>query len=213
MEKFTSIEIPEGVDVRGCVAKESSRYSIAGVLCGTVPVGNGEWAGLAVATDGRTLSVTDCPVVVGSNHRGIVPTTLLPGKAGTRAGERNVRINGKAERDTRKGTISAELQEGSFPPVLDVFPKEADVFDGDDYVCCAFNPDLLSQAVKAVTDVGSIAGHGEYAIYVHKGGKKPAVVIGQYGVALVMPITRPTTTATVRPMFAKMIARLALMCK
>lgn len=213
-EKFASIEIPDGVDVRGCCAKESSRYAINGVLCGTVKTGSGkdDWAGLAVATDGRTLSVTECAVVVGGKGKGIVPPSLLPGMAGTRVHERNVRLNGKAERDTRKGTISAEFQEGSFPPVRDALPDESALFDGNDYLCCAFNPDLLSNAIKAVTDFGAIRGNEEYAIYVHKEGKKPAVVIGQHGIALVMPVARPTTTATVRPMFAKMLARVKAFC-
>jgi hypothetical protein len=196
MNTFVTINIPEGIDVSACVAKENSRYAINGVNF-VRPADKG--APLALATDGRCASVTVCGEGAwnaDAPHSKIVSADVLPSRKDK---FRAVELNGRTERKTKGGLKVADYVEGTFPPIDGVTPKDAEL---EGYIPIKLNPALLLAVAQAVGAFNPDSYRSEGVILVDPSGRKPSVVVGEHGYGLVMPIamspggnTSPETAA------------------
>lgn len=181
-----SVIVPDGVDITACTAKESSRYAIAGVY--VAAKGNQV---TAAATDGRCLSLTRCDSIEGTTWAGIVPADLMPGKSDKLTHHRTLTLNGTATRATRKGTTSAPLVEGTFPPVASVVPEFADNALGTDDTYChhvvTLDPELLLSVAKAIQELDDKKRH-VVTLLLPKNPHRAIGVLGNRGIGVMMPV-------------------------
>ncbi|NBW18340.1 MAG: hypothetical protein EBR82_61235 [Caulobacteraceae bacterium] len=180
--QLATVTIPEGIDIGACTAKESSRYAIAGTLIRV----QGERA-VAVATDGKCMSLTRLETLMPGNWEGIVPTDALPSRTectGRKIHPRTLTLNGTVQRTDAKGrNVTLPPSEGTFPRYADVVPE----YLTEDCTVIRLNIDLLASIAHAIAspDIGKV--RAVTVMVPHKYGK-PIGVIGNNGIGVVMPI-------------------------
>jgi DNA polymerase-3 subunit beta len=115
-----------------CTAKEATRYAFNGVLFSCGPAKGRPSKLIAVATDGRRLAYSDCPLTWAGEDR--PRDAILPGSAlgmlakwvdpdsevGVWWGENAAVFHGP------DWALRTNLLEGQFPPYEDIFPKGCD---------------------------------------------------------------------------------------
>jgi len=180
--QLATIIIPEGIDIGACTAKESTRYAIAGTLVRV----RGEHA-VAVATDGKCLSVTRLDTLMPGSWEGIVPSDALPSRTectNRKFHPRTLTLNGTVQRTDAKGrTVTLAPSEGTFPNYESVIPE----YLTEDCTAIRLNIELLASIVQAVAAPDTFKIRAVTVLVPHKYGK-PIGVVGDNGIGVLMPI-------------------------
>jgi hypothetical protein len=180
--QLAAITIPEGIDIGACTAKESTRYAIAGTLVRV----RGERA-VAVATDGKCMSVTRLDTLMPGSWDGIVPTDALPSRTectNRKVHPRTLTLNGTVQRTDAKGrTVTLAPSESTFPRYEDVIPE----YLTEDCVAIRLNIELLSAIAHAIASPDESKVRAVTVFVPHKHGR-PIGVIGNHGIGVLMPI-------------------------
>lgn len=198
-------------------AKENSRYAINGFCV--------HKTGVLSATDGRMLAIRR-QVQDGSGadrypstdpiKKTIVPREIMP-NATKKPKTVKIEVDGTEcaatpvveakNRITDSGVkVSGQAVEGTFPPVVDIFPGPD---TRDKYEMVSFNPAMLAKLAQAVEDPEN----GMITLCVRKDSPlKPMIVIGhgeQGGVGMLMPVNGDADTYTERFENAVKLGRMA----
>ena len=162
---------------------EHTRFALNGAMIRSTDGG-----AMAYATDGRILAA--CPLI-GAAPAGeyVVPADALP-RLKTQRGLRLTMDGAEVSGALDKSGADVGLIDAKFPPLADVLPAAGDdgsVMSGrvaDDAPHITLGVDTLTRLLAAVTDTrGSTANaDGEH-------GRKPAIVLGNGGTGLIMPVT------------------------
>jgi DNA polymerase III sliding clamp (beta) subunit (PCNA family) len=180
--QLATVTIPGGIDIGACTAKESSRYAIAGTLVRV----RGECA-VAVATDGRCVSLTRLEALMPGNWEGIVPTDALPSRTectGRKIHPRTLTLNGTVQRTNAKGrTVTLAPLESTFPTYESVIPE----YLTEDCTAIRLNLELLSAIAHAIASPDESKIRAVTVLVPHKHAR-PIGVIGNHGIGVFMPI-------------------------
>lgn len=173
------VTVPDGIDVSACCADATSRFALASVLAYPSTFCGSDICYL-LATNGRALSATRAaregadPAI----DKGVlVSPDVLPSR---KEKERDVLLNGRSERHDRKGRVlSADYQEGTFPPVGGLVPAVS----AETHVAIGLNALLFAQVAAAVSAGGHVT------VYVPKDWRKPILLRGSDGLGVLMPVS------------------------
>jgi len=200
--RFTAtIQVPSMI--HKAAAKAHTRYAINGAY-----LVNGADTVKAYATNGRILAAVDCSTSgADSMPRGaaLVPLAALPTKKTRRALRLNVQgADVVSALDTHGDTL--QLEEGRFPPLLDVLPKVDTIAPDGDSQTVTLSVPLLRDILAAVTDDRASSrdadGTPANVTFMLTAPNKPVVLMANAGLGIIMPIARDKVAQTVAEEYA-----------
>jgi hypothetical protein len=189
--RFTAtIELP--AMIHKAAAKDHTRYAISGAY-----IVSGGGVVKAYATNGRILAAVDCSTSgADSMPQGValVPAAALPRQKTRRALRLNVQGGAVVSAlDTHGDTLP--LDDGRFPPLVDVLPKVDVIAPHGDAQTVTLSVPLLRDLLAAITDDRASSrdadGNPASVTFMLTAPNKPVVLLGNAGLGIIMPITAP----------------------
>ena len=189
-----TVQIPS--QIHHAADTENTRYAIAGA---NVVTNDGHTK--AYATNGRILAAVDCSGLPGDSEStpsgsALVHLDSLP-RLKTRRGLRLVSDGDTITHSLDRHGDHADLIEGRFPPIEDIWPKAAhDSTDAktvsDKTAFVTLGVDHLRDLLASITDdraASRIDGRQPEVTFAITAPNQPVVVMSNVGMGLIMPIT------------------------